>query len=109
MLPPPLQVVTSAWLAFGAILVAGIALSRGGRWGNMLGRVAGLIGILGSAMLRAHGTDAIGQLVPEPLQVAPLPMLWLPFGAAAVLWALSAFSTFFRGKENAPAEAGASR
>jgi len=89
VLPPPLQPISWAWLAFGALLVAGIALSRGGRWGNLAGRIAGIAAILASAMLRANGKDAIGAIVPPPLELTPSPALWIPFAGAVLLWLLS--------------------
>lgn len=104
VLPPPLPIVPVAWLAFAAILIAGIMLFREGRWRNVFGRASALVGIIACVALRSQGASAIGGIMPYPLRVAPQPMLWLPLVAAVVLWALS----ILQPKTKAPAEAGAS-
>lgn len=104
VLPPPLPIVPVAWLAFLALLIAGISLFREGRWRNLLGRMAALVGIVTCVALRAYGVSAIGGIMPYPLRVAPLPLLWTPLAAAVVLWVMSVLHP----KTKAPAEAGAS-
>lgn len=104
VLPPPLPIVPVAWLAFASILIAGVALLREGRWRNLIGRASALVGIIATIALRARGASAIAGIMPFPLRAVPLPLLWLPVAAAAVLWLASVFHP----QTKTPAEAGVS-